>query len=195
MRSGTAVASNPHDASTTNVMRRVRSSGSLATSTPAGVISSHILQSTFDLSISFTEPSGGLRCLHAWFHWNGAELVVCSAGAAPWSGLHHAPVVVSIPTHEVSPQGYGSESATADIQFIEFQARATSDSVLGVAPEYRAAAVRYLGSVAGHGHSDEIGRQLDEVDERMHRLFITSCVPIVDSNRADDEGSHHRCRT
>lgn len=148
-------------------------------------LSPHVLTSTVEMSVSFSEPAGGLRCVHGWFHWNGVELVLCSAGPAPWSGLQKAPVVVSIPVPAVSPQGSDCDDAELN-RFTEFQGRATSDSVPGVAPEHRAAAVRYLGSVEGHLHGDDVGRYLVDCDERMHRLFITPDVPVFASSRASD---------
>lgn len=154
----------------------------LTVSAPASCVSSHVLRSTVDACVAFLEPLGNLRCLHTWFHWNGAELVMCSVGAAPWSGLHQARVVVSLPVPAGSPMGNGIEATAPPTQFVEFLGRATSDTVLGVAPEHRAAAVRYLGSNAGHRHSDNVDLHLGESAEQMHRLFVTPLVPVVDSS-------------
>ncbi len=160
--------------------------GSLSVSAPARSISSHVLQSPVDACVAFTESSGNIRCLHSWFHWNGAELVVCAVGTAPWSGLDQARVCVSLPVTAVSPADADAETLARTTQFVEFPGRATSDSVIGVAPEHRAAAVRYLGPSAGHQHSDNLQVQLVALDEPMHRLFVTPLVPVDDSSRDVD---------
>ena len=93
----------------------------------------------------------GVRCQRNRLHWNGSEIVVCSVGPAPWSELDHVRVAVSLEGTDIEVQGVASV-----------------DRVIGVAPEYREAAVRALGADAGHAESDQLGSTVE-----MYRLFIT----------------------
>ncbi len=112
-----------------------------------------IFSSTELAHVAFRTLEGELRSAADWFHWNGSEIVICSEGPTAWSALEASEVAVSI--------GGGSEA-------LELIGSATADQVIGVAPEYRAAAVRYLGIAEGNARSDAFPANVT-----MHRLFIT----------------------
>lgn len=112
-----------------------------------------ILSSTELAHVAFRTLEGELRSAADWFHWNGSEIVICSEGPASWSALEASEVAISI--------GGGREA-------LELIGLATADQVVGVAPEYRAAAVRYLGSAEGNAKSDALPTNVN-----MHRLFVT----------------------
>ncbi len=126
-----------------------------------------LLAAVVPIRLHFEELEGVPHCDASRFHWNGFELVICAIGSAPWSGLDNAVVTVFLPfEHEQA----GRHSATAGLEFVGL---ATADTVSGVAPEYRAAAVRYLGTAIGHQESDALDRELATNKLAMHRLFIT----------------------
>lgn len=111
------------------------------------------LESTALAHVAFRTLEGVLRSAADRFHWNGSEIVICSEGPAAWSGLEGSEVAISI--------GGGNAG-------IEWIGLATADQVTGVAPEYRAAAVRYLGEQAGNAAADALVPTIE-----MHRLFVT----------------------
>lgn len=125
--------------------------GEVATKATALVLIA--LESTQLAHVAFRTLEGELRSAADRFHWNGSEIVICSEGPAAWSGLEASEVAISIG---------GGDSC------VEWIGLATADRVTGVAPEYRAAAVRYLGEQGGNAAADGLAAAVE-----MHRLFVT----------------------
>lgn len=104
-------------------------------------------------TITEVEPKQAVLCTNEPFHWNGSELVICSIGPAAWSGRESDMVEVSL--------------VAGELRF-HFVGGGTTDRVVGVAPEYRAQLVTYMGSERGNALADATGANAD-----THRLFIT----------------------
>lgn len=101
------------------------------------------------------------------FHWNGSEVVLCSISPVEWSGLDGVDTVLCF------------ESAD-DRCAVRAVGTATSDQVTGVAPEFRATAVRYHGSEVGHAMCDALPDTTT-----TNRLFVTISSFTAISRGAD----------
>ena len=99
---------------------------------------------------AFIAPDGTPRIVPSWFHWTGAELVMPTYIAGPRIGIRHPArrvaslrarpdVAVSIDTEMFPPQS------------LTLRGRVEITEVNGLAPEYAAAARRYLGEQAAAG--------------------------------------------
>lgn len=115
-----------------------------------------LLASTEVAHLAYTWTDGSPRCTPIWFHWNGTEIVMASPVTAPKARALStgSPVAVTI------------DRATWPCAALLVRGRAAVDEVAGVAPEYRAAAIRYFGEEQGNGWCDGLG------DVRMFRVRV-----------------------
>ena len=99
---------------------------------------------------AFIAPDGTPRIVPSWFHWTGTELVMPTYIAGPQIGIRHPAarvaalrarpdVAVSIDTETFPPQS------------LTLRGKVEITEVAGLAPEYAAAARRYLGEQAAAG--------------------------------------------
>jgi len=103
-----------------------------------------LLQSTEVAHLAYSWSDGTPRCTPIWFHWNGSEIVMAGPANAPRAAAltDGTPVAITI------------DSAAWPYTVLMLRGRAAVDEVEGVAPEYRAAAVRYFGAEGGNGWCD-----------------------------------------
>ena len=109
-----------------------------------------LLAAPIPARMAFIAPDGTPRIVPSWFHWTGAELVMLTYIAGPRIGIRHPAarvaalrarpdVAVSIDTETFPPQS------------LTLRGRVEITEVNGLAPEYAAAARRYLGEQAAAG--------------------------------------------
>ncbi|MDT3440132.1 MULTISPECIES: pyridoxamine 5'-phosphate oxidase family protein [unclassified Pseudofrankia] len=109
-----------------------------------------LLASTIPARFAYVAVDGTPRVVPTWFHWTGHELVMATYVAGPRIGIRHPAnrlaalrrrpeAAVTIDTDGFPPE---SLSLRGPVEIIE---------VSGLAPEYAAAARRYLGPEAAAG--------------------------------------------
>jgi len=109
-----------------------------------------LLASAIPARMAFVAPDGTPRIVPTWFHWTGEELVMPTYIAGPQIGIRHPAarlaalrarpdVAVSIDTETFPPQS------------LTLRGKVEITEVDGLAPEYAAAARRYLGQEAAAG--------------------------------------------
>ena len=106
-----------------------------------------LLQSSIPARLAFVAIDGTPRVVPTWFEWNGAEIVMPTYVAGPNIGIRHpAARLAALRANPavaltIDTQGFPAQSLT-------IRGRAEIDEVEGLAPEYIAAARRYLGDPA-----------------------------------------------
>ena len=109
-----------------------------------------LLASAIPARMAFVALDGTPRIVPTWFHWTGEELVMPTYLAGPQIGIRHPAarlaalrarpdVAVSIDTETFPPQS------------LTLRGKVEITEVDGLAPEYAAAARRYLGEEAAAG--------------------------------------------
>ena len=98
-----------------------------------------LLQSANPAHLAYAWTDGTPRCTPIWFHWTGSELVM--------AGPPNAPKCLALSTG--SPVAVTIDSASWPYQVLLVRGNVAVDEVDGVAPEYRAAAMRYFGPDQG----------------------------------------------
>lgn len=121
-------------------------------------VAQNLLLSTNPARVAYIWKDGTPRVISIWFHWNGKEIVLGSAPTMPKvKVLDNAKVAVTIDENSY-PYKVLLIRGTARINVVD-----------GVAPEYVAAAKRYMG--------DEGGRQwiqnMEPITAQMARIAIT----------------------
>jgi pyridoxamine 5'-phosphate oxidase-like protein len=106
-----------------------------------------LLRSSIPARLAFVATDGTPRVVPTWFEWNGSAIVMVTYVAGPNVGIRHPAarlaalranpaVALTIDTEDFPPKS------------LTMRGRAEIDHVAGLAPEYIAAARRYLGDVA-----------------------------------------------
>jgi nitroimidazol reductase NimA-like FMN-containing flavoprotein (pyridoxamine 5'-phosphate oxidase superfamily) len=105
-----------------------------------------LLTSRFPARLAYVWSDGTPRVVPIWFHWTGSELVVCSPARAPKLKVlgQNSAVSVTIDSNEW-PYRVLSLRGTATVTMLD-----------DVAPEYAAAAERYLGPVQGQAWVEQV---------------------------------------
>ena len=109
-----------------------------------------LLAAPIPARMALIAPDGTPRIVPSWFHWTGTELVMPTYIAGPQIGIRHPAarvaalrarpdVAVSIDTETFPPQS------------LTLRGKVEITEVDGLAPEYAAAARRYLGEQAAAG--------------------------------------------
>ena len=128
-------------------------------------IARRLLASTIPARYAYTALDGTPRIVGSWFAWTGEELVLPTFIAAPH--VSHATyrvralranpdVAISVDTESFPPE------------VLNIRGRAEITEVDGIAPEYAAAAHRYLGSE----QATEYLAQIDQPGTRMARIAV-----------------------
>jgi len=105
-----------------------------------------LLTSQLLAHLAYTWTDGTPRCSPIWFHWNGSEIVMVSPAGAPKGVALHSGDSVAV-TIDDPAWPYSVLMVRGTVQVNE---------VDGIAPEYRAAAVRYFGEEQGNGWCDQL---------------------------------------
>lgn len=109
-----------------------------------------LLRSPIPARLAFVALDGTPRVVPTWFQWTGGEIVMATYAAGPNAGIRHPAariaalrakpaVALTIDTDSFPPQS------------LTIRGLAEVDEVEGLAPEYVAAARRYLGEVGAAG--------------------------------------------
>ena len=96
--------------------------------------------------LAYVWADGTPRCTPIWFHWNGTEVVM--------AGPTNAPKVIAL--QDGSPAAVTIDSAEWPYAELMVRGRVDVDEVDGIAPEYRAAALRYFGEEQGTAWCDQL---------------------------------------
>ncbi len=136
-------------------------------------LAGELLASRIPARLAFVWPDGTPRVVPTWFHWNGTEVVMAAYTAGPHirhpaarlAALRRNPAVaLTIDTETSPPAG------------LTIRGEARIDEVDGLAPEYVAAAHRYLGDAAA-----EVLAGIDLPGSRQARIAVTPAwVSLVD---------------
>ena len=124
-----------------------------------------LLASDIPARVAYVAPDGTPRIVPTWFHWNGEELVMPTYISAP----HIARPASRLRHLRAQPDvAISIDTATSPPQVLQVRGRATITEVDGVAPEYAASAVRYLGDEA----AAELLESVDDPRTRMARIAV-----------------------
>jgi hypothetical protein len=110
-------------------------------------LAQQLLHSTIPARLAFVWTDGTPRVIPTWFHWTGEEIVMATYIAGPDIGIRHPAarlaalranprIALTIDTNDFPPQT------------LTIRGTAKVTEVDGLAPEYAAAARRYLGEEA-----------------------------------------------
>ena len=139
-------------------------------------LAQQLLRSSIPARLAFGWTDGTARVVPTWFHWNGREIVMVTYVAGPNIGIRHPAarlaalranpdVALTIDTEPFPPQS------------LTVRGRAQISEVTGVAPEYAAAARRYLGETA----AAEMLAGLDQPGTKQARVAVRpTWVGLID---------------
>ena len=130
-------------------------------------LAQRLLAAAIPARLAFVALDGTPRIVPSWFHWTGREIVMATYVAGPRIGIRHPAsrlaalrarpdVAMTIDTDTFPPQ---SLSLRGQVEITE---------VAGLAPEYAAAARRYLGQEAAAG----LLAGLDQPGTRQARIVL-----------------------
>jgi hypothetical protein len=130
-------------------------------------LAQRLLASAIPARLAFIWTDGTPRVVPTWFHWTGREVVMVTYVAGPNIGIRHPAarlaalqanpdVALTIDTEPWPPQS------------LTVRGRAQISEVTGVAPEYAAAARRYLGETA----AAEMLAGLDQPGTKQARIAV-----------------------
>jgi hypothetical protein len=130
-------------------------------------LAQRLLQSAIPARLAFIWTDATPRVVPTWFHWTGREIVMVTYVAGPNIGIRHPAarlaalranpdVALTIDTEPWPPQS------------LTVRGRAQINEVTGVAPEYAAAARRYLGEAA----AAEMLTGLDQLGTKQARIAV-----------------------
>jgi Pyridoxamine 5'-phosphate oxidase len=106
-----------------------------------------LLHSAIPARLAFVWTDGTPRITPTWFHWNGEEIVMPTYVAGPNIGIRHP--AARIAALRANPRvALTIDTDTAPPQSLTIRGTAEITEVEGLAPEYVAAARRYLGEEA-----------------------------------------------
>jgi hypothetical protein len=128
-------------------------------------LAQRLLASTIPARCAYTALDGTPRIIASWFEWTGEELVLPTFLAAP----HVSHATYRVRALRANPEvaiSIDTDSFPPEVLSIRGQAEITE--VDGIAPEYAAAARRYMGSEPG----DEYLTQIDQPGTRMARVAV-----------------------
>jgi hypothetical protein len=141
-------------------------------------LAQRLLQSAIPARLAFVWTDGTPRVIPTWFHWTGREIVMVTYVAGPNIGIRHPAarlaalranpdVALTIDTEPYPPQS------------LTIRGQARISPVSGVAPEYAAAARRYLGDSA----AAEMLAGLDQPGTEQARIAVRpTWVGLIDFN-------------
>jgi hypothetical protein len=139
-------------------------------------LAQRLLQSAIPARLAFIWIDGTPRVVPTWFHWTGREIVMVTYVAGPNIGIRHPAirlaalranpdVALTIDTEPYPPQS------------LTVRGQAQISEVTGVAPEYAAAARRYLGETA----AAEMLAGVDQPGTKQARIAVRpTWVGLID---------------
>jgi Pyridoxamine 5'-phosphate oxidase len=110
-------------------------------------VAQQLLHSTIPARMAFVWTDGTPRVIPTWFHWTGEEIVMATYIAGPDIGIRHP--AARLAALRANPRiALTIDTDTFPPQTLTIRGTATITEVEGLAPEYAAAARRYLGEEA-----------------------------------------------
>jgi len=120
-------------------------------------VAQQLLHSAIPARMAFVWTDGTPRVIPTWFHWTGEEIVMATYIAGPDIGIRHP--AARLAALRANPRiALTIDTDTFPPQTLTIRGTATITEVEGLAPEYAAAARRYLGEEAA-------GSMLASVDQ------------------------------
>jgi Pyridoxamine 5'-phosphate oxidase len=120
-------------------------------------LAQQLLHSTIPARMAFVWTDGTPRVIPTWFHWTGEEIVMATYIAGPDIGIRHP--AARLAALRANPRiALIIDTNTFPPQTLTIRGTAKITEVDGLAPEYAAAARRYLGEEAA-------GSMLASVDQ------------------------------
>jgi hypothetical protein len=111
-------------------------------------LAQRLLHSTIPARFAYVATDGTPRVVPTWFEWTGEDVVMATYLAGPAAGIRHpAARIAALRGNPTVALTIDTESSPPQSLAIRGQARI--DEIDGLAPEYVAAAHRYLGDGAG----------------------------------------------
>ena len=128
-------------------------------------IARRLLASTIPARYAYTALDGTPRIVGSWFAWTGEELVLPTFIAAP----HVSHATYRVRALRANPDvAISVDTESSPPEVLSIRGRAEITEVDGIAPEYAAAAHRYLGSE----QATEYLAQIDQPGTRMARIAV-----------------------
>jgi hypothetical protein len=139
-------------------------------------LAQQLLHTSIPARLAFVWTDGTPRVVPSWFHWDGQDVVMATYVAGPQIGIRHPAarikalranpnVALTIDTEGTPPQG------------LTIRGQAQVTEVDGIAPEYAAAAHRYLGAEVATG----MLAASDQPGTRQARIAVRpSWVGLID---------------
>ena len=120
-------------------------------------LAQQLLHSAIPARVAFVWTDGTPRVIPTWFHWTGEEIVMATYIAGPDIGIRHP--AARLAALRANPRiALTIDTDTFPPQTLTIRGTARITEVEGLAPEYAAAARRYLGEEAA-------GSMLASVDQ------------------------------
>jgi hypothetical protein len=113
-------------------------------------LAQRLLRSTIPARLAYVATDGSPRIVPTWFEWTGREIVMATYVAGPEVGIRHpAARLAALAANPAVALTIDTERFPPEV--LTVRGRAEIDRVDGLAPEYVAAAHRYLGDEAASG--------------------------------------------
>jgi hypothetical protein len=110
-------------------------------------LAQQLLHSTIPARMAFVWTDGTPRVIPTWFHWTGEEIVMATYISGPDIGIRHP--AARLAALRANPRiALTIDTDTFPPQTLTIRGTAKITEVDGLAPEYAAAARRYLGEEA-----------------------------------------------
>lgn len=139
-------------------------------------LAQQLLRSSIPARLAFGWTDGTARVIPTWFHWNGREIVMVTYVAGPNIGIRHPAFRIAALRANpsvaltIDTESYPSKSLTV-------RGEAEISEVTGIAPEYAAAARRYLGD----GAAERMLADLDQPGTVQARIAVRPAwVGLID---------------
>lgn len=155
-------------------------------------VARQLLAGTTPARVAYLATDGSPRVVPTWFHWTGDELVTVTYVAGP--GIRHPArrlaALRADPRIAVTIDDDGPPP-----RVLTLRGRVTLDEVRGVAPEYAAAARRYLGAEAADAMLAEVDHpalrqaRIGLRPEWVGLLDFASRLPSAQGGLAPEAGS------
>jgi hypothetical protein len=113
-------------------------------------LAQQLLQAAIPARMAYVSADGTPRVVPAWFHWTGQDVVMVAYVAGPNIGIRHAAARLA-PLRDNPAVALTIDTDTFPPQSLTIRGPARITEVGGIAPEYAAAARRYLGEEAAAG--------------------------------------------
>ncbi|MGQ0615789.1 MAG: pyridoxamine 5'-phosphate oxidase family protein [Acidimicrobiia bacterium] len=130
-------------------------------------VATRLLASTVPARLAYVERDGTPRVVPSWFHWSGAAIVMATYVNGPAMGItrpsRRLAALRAAPTVALT-----IDTETFPPNVLQIRGRAEIDEVDGLAPEYVAAARRYLGNEAGSA----MATQMNVPGTRQARIVV-----------------------